>query len=160
LPHYTFNPAGPLHAEIAAMAGIESYIDAVYDHHFNEKDVDLHARAATVFDLFAEHETEQANRILEALCAVSGARIIGRDHAEVGSRAATISFTLDSMASSEAVQCLVNKEIAVRNGNFYAVRCLEALGIKDTGEGVIRISLVHYNSAEDVDRLVEGLKGL
>jgi len=160
LPHYKFNPTGPLHAEIAAMAGIKEYIDAVYNCHFKEETPDYHARAATVFDLFSEHETNQANRILEALRCVPGARVIGQDKAEIGSRAATISFTLDKMASSEAAKRLVEKEIAVRNGHFYAVRCLEALGITDTEEGVIRISLVHYNSTEDVDRLVEGLKAL
>lgn len=145
LPHYKFNPAGPLHAEIAALAGIRAYIDAVHDHHFNDGESDFHAKAARVFDLFAEYETTQANRILEALQAIHGARIIGQDHAAAGSRAATIAFTLAGMSSSEAVKKLVEKDIAVRNGHFYAVRCLEALGIEDTTEGIIRISLVHYN---------------
>ena len=48
----------------------------------------------------------------------------------------------------------------MRNGHFYALRCLEALGIQDTNEGIIRISLVHYNSEEEVSRLVEGLRAL
>ena len=58
---------------------------------------------------------------------------------------------------SDAVNRLVEQQIAVRNGHFYALRCLEALGIQDTDEGIIHISLVHYNSSEDVNRLVEGL---
>ena len=40
---------------------------------------------------------------------------------------------------------------------FMQLCCLEALGIRDTDEGIIHISLVHYNSSEDVNRLVEGL---
>ena len=52
---------------------------------------------------------------------------------------------------------LTEKEIAVRNGDFYAVRCLEGLGIEDVEDGIIRISLVHYNSEQDVDRLVTAL---
>ncbi len=157
LPHYKFNPAGPLHAEIAALAGIGEYIDAVDDHHFNGVEPDFHAKAARVFDLFAEHETIQANRILEAIKAIPGSRIIGKDHTSAGSRAATIAFTIDGMSSSDAVKKLVEKDIAVRNGHFYAVRCLEALGIQDTTEGIVRISLVHYNAEEEVSRLVEGL---
>lgn len=157
LPHYKFNPAGPLHAEIAALAGIGAYIDLVYEHHFNDGELAFHAKAGRVFDLFAEYETTQANRILEALKAIHGARIIGQDHAAAGSRAATIAFTLDGMSSSEAVKKLVEKDIAVRNGHFYAVRCLEALGIHNTDEGIVRISLVHYNTAQEVSRLVEGL---
>lgn len=157
LPHYRFNPAGPLHAEIGSLAGIGSYIEDVYDHHFNGEETDFHSKAEKVFDLFARYETTQANRILDALKAVPGARIIGKDHAEVGTRAATISFTIDGKPSEETVKKLVEKDIAVRNGHFYAVRCLEALGITDTSDGVIRISLVHYNSENDVDRLVEAL---
>ena len=160
LPHYKFNPAGPLHAEIAALAGLKTYIDSLYAHHFEETRPNFHTRAKKVFALFAEHETKLANRILQTLRTLPGARIIGQDRAEIGSRAATISFALDRKTSSEAVRHLVQKEIAVRNGNFYAVRCLEALGFTDTEEGVIRISLVHYNSTEDVDRLVDGLMTL
>jgi len=160
LPHYRFNPAGPLHAQIGALAGIEEYIDALYDHHFNETLPSFHARAARVFDLFAEHETVQANRVLEAIRAIPGARIMGQDRAGEGSRAATIAFTIEGMRNSDAVKLLVEKDIAVRNGHFYALRCIEALGIQDTDEGILRISLVHYNSAEDVGRLVEGIKEL
>jgi selenocysteine lyase/cysteine desulfurase len=160
LPHYRFNPAGPLHAQIAALAGIEAYIDALYDHHFNDAEPDFHHRAAMVFDLFAQHETVQANRILAAIRAIPGARIMGQDQAENGSRAATIAFTLAGMRCSEAVKRLVEKGIAVRNGHFYALRCLEALGIQDTDEGIIRISMVHYNTEEEVSRLVDGLESL
>jgi selenocysteine lyase/cysteine desulfurase len=46
----------------------------------------------------------------------------------------------------------------VRNGHFYAVRCLEALGIEGTAEGIIRISLVHCNTEDEVDLLVKGLE--
>jgi cysteine desulfurase family protein (TIGR01976 family) len=158
LPHYRFNPAGPLHAEIAALAGLQDYIDALYAHHFDDARSDFHARAARVFDLFAVHETVQANRILAAIRAIPGVRIMGQTQADVGTRAATISFTIDGMRSVDVVHRLVGKDIAVRNGHFYALRCLEALGIKDTTDGVVRISLVHYNSVADVDRLVAGLE--
>lgn len=157
IPHYKFNPAGPLHAEIAAAAGIGAYIDAVYDHHFNEKELDLHMRARRVFSLFSRHETTQANRILDAIKGIKGSRIIGHHQAQEKKRAATISFTVAGMTSKELVDTLVEKEIAVRNDNFYAVRCLEGLGIKDVEDGIIRISMVHYNSEQDVDRLVTAL---
>ncbi len=63
-----------------------------------------------------------------------GSRIIGKDHTAAGSRVATIAFTINGMSSSPAVKKLVEKYIAVRNGHFYAVRCLEALGIQDCCE--------------------------
>jgi cysteine desulfurase family protein (TIGR01976 family) len=157
IPHYNFNPAGPLHAEIAATAGIGVYIDAVYDHHFTDNEQNFHTRAGRVFDLFSRHETAQANRVLDAIKRIKGSRIIGRHEAEEGARAATISFTIEGMSSKTAAEKMAEKEIAVRNGDFYAVRCLEGLGIEDVEDGIIRISLVHYNSEQDVDRLVTAL---
>jgi cysteine desulfurase family protein (TIGR01976 family) len=157
---YRMNPAGPLHAEIAALAGIGEYIDAVYAHHFSEEENSAHRRAVRVFDLFADHEAKLANRVLDVLKQMPGVRIIGRDTAEPGRRAATISILLDGMKHSEAIRKLVGRQIALRNGHFYAYRCVKALGIDDPEEGVVRISIVHYNSEEEVERLAEGLRGL
>ncbi len=160
LPHYRFNPAGPQHAEIAALAGIGEYIQAVDEHHFENPEPDAHARAARVFNLFAAHETVQANRILSAIQSIPGARIMGQKEAQAGRRAATIAFTLQGVPSGDAVSQLIRNEIAVRNGHFYALRCLEGLGIDDPKDGIIRISLVHYNSEDEVSRLVKALEGL
>lgn len=159
-PHYAFNPAGPLHAEIAALAGVGEYIETIYGHHFENGAISLHDKAVRVFDLFADHESRLANRVLGAIAALPGARIIGRAAATPGSRAATIAFVPKGKRPSEAVATLVEKGLALRNGHFYAVRCLEALGIEDVEEGVIRISLVHYNTEEEVARLVAGIRAL
>ena len=47
-------------------------------------------------------------------------------------------------------------DISVGVGDFYAVRLLEALGV-DINEGVTRLSLVHYTSGSDVEKLISGL---
>ena len=47
--------------------------------------------------------------------------------------------------------------VALKNDDFYAWRCLEALGI-DTTDGVVRASMVHYNTHEDVNKLISALK--
>ena len=72
-------------------------------------------------------------------------------------RAPTISFISNIMSSKELSQKLVDNNIATRNDNFYAWRCLKALGI-DTEDGVIRLSLVHYNNIEEVKKLINCLK--
>ena len=61
------------------------------------------------------------------------------------------------MSSRELSDILVKNNIATRNDNFYAWRCLQSLGI-DTIDGVVRISIVHYNSKNDVDKLIDVLK--
>ena len=58
------------------------------------------------------------------------------------------------MTSKKFSDFLIKNKIATRNDNFYAWRCLKALGI-DTNDGVIRISLVHYNTIEEVEKLIK-----
>ena len=159
-PRYRLNPAGPLHAEIAALAGIGEYYDALYEKHFADLNLNRHQRAVKVFELFSEHETLLANQLLGALQELPGVRIIGQPQAAAGRRASTIAFVPGENKPSEIVKRLSDNLIAVRNGHFYARRCVEALGQKDPDEGVIRVSLVHYNTEEEVGRLVEGLRAL
>ena len=159
-PRYRLNPAGPLHAEIAALAGIGEYYDALYEKHFTDLNLSRHERGVKLFELFAEHESRLANQLLDTLQELRGVRIIGQAHAAAGRRAATIAFIPADKKPSDIVNRLAEKFIAVRNGHFYARRCVEALGLGDPEEGIIRISLVHYNTKEEVNRLIDGLRSL
>jgi len=160
-PRYRINPAGPLHAEIAALAGIKEYLETLYMHHFGDAAVGPHSKARRVFDLFALHETRLANRLLDALRSMPDVRVIGRTVAETGRRAATISFVKQGMASEEVTRRLAEDHVAARHGHFYALRCLEALGIENAAtSGVVRISLVHYNTDDDVSQLMDSLHAL
>ena len=66
------------------------------------------------------------------------------------------SFTVDGIASKEVSRLLVKEGIATRNDNFYAWRCLKALGI-DIEDGVVRTSMVHYNNFDDVEKLIKSI---
>ena len=71
-------------------------------------------------------------------------------------RAPTISFVSKVTKSKKISEILINEKIATRNDNFYAWRCLKALNI-DTEDGLVRLSLTHYNSQKDVARLLKAL---
>ena len=58
---------------------------------------------------------------------------------------------------SEIVNHTDANSIAIRNGHMYAYRLCEALGI-DVDEGVVRVSLAHYNTTEEVERLIQALE--
>ncbi len=156
-PRYRMNPTGPQHAEIAALAGMGEYFDTLYEHHFDAVEPGAHGRACRVFQLVAEHEAGLATLLLDALRQLPDVRIIGQSTADGGRRAPTISFVSQRMSSAQLAQKLAERKIAVRNGHFYALRCLEALGIPDPQDGVLRVSLVHYNTQEEVQRLVASL---
>ena len=83
-------------------------------------------------------------------------KLIGKKIIKNKDRAPTISFTVDGMTSKEVSKMLTDNNIATRNDNFYAWRCLTSLGI-NTDDGVIRISMTHYNKKEEVDKLIKVL---
>jgi len=159
-PHYRMNPTGPQHAEIAALVGIGHYFDTLHEHHFDETGLGPFQRARRVFGLVADHETELANQLLNALRNISGVRIIGQPTATPTLRAPTISFVTRKMPAGELARELANHKIAVRSGNFYAHRCIEALGLERPEEGVLRVSMVHYNTRDEVRRLTQRLVAL
>ena len=97
--------------------------------------------------------------LLEFITSHKNIRLIGKNKIENRNRAPTIAFTFNNKSSKTVAQELVNQGIATRNDNFYAWRCLKALGI-DTEDGVIRTSLVHYNSQDDVTKLINALKNI
>ena len=151
-------PAGPQHGEIACAGGVIDYLEEAYAHHMAPGEVAapaLHTRMASILDRFHAHECEQANRIL-TLLADKGARIIGLRTAEPHKRAATIAFRPKQGSPQDVVDKLVARKICAGSGHFYAHRVMQALGI-DPEDGVVRLSLVHYNSEADVTRVLEAL---
>ena len=60
------------------------------------------------------------------------------------------------MPSAQIAERLADYGIGVGNGDFYARRCVEALGL-DPEDGVVRVSMVHYNTVAEVTRLLKAL---
>jgi selenocysteine lyase/cysteine desulfurase len=147
-----FTPAGPDHAQIAACAGMADYIDALYAHHF-AGDAPAAERNVRVHDLMRAAEVQAVAPLLDYLAGRNDLRLIGpRDGA---ARAPTVAVALDR--SAEPVSEALGREgIACWGGDFYAVRPLEAMGV-DLGKGVLRMSLTHYTSDADVQRLIGAL---
>ena len=158
-PRSRLNPAGPQHAEIAALGGLATYFDNLYDHHFSASEADFGRRAAAVWRLIREHESRLTERLLAGLERLPGLRLIGHGRQALERRVGVVSLVPERVPPSLLAARLGARDIAVRNGDFYAVRLVEALGI-DPEEGVLRCSLVHYNTLDEVDRLLEGLDEL
>lgn len=146
-----FTPAGPDHAQIAACAGMADYIDALADHHgLTGTPAE---RNAAVHDLMRAQEVAVIAPLLDYLAARNDIRLIGpRDAAN---RAPTVAVDLGRAAEPVSVE-LGRRGIACWAGDFYAVRPLTAMGV-DLDKGVLRMSGVHYTSAEDVARLIAAL---
>jgi cysteine desulfurase family protein (TIGR01976 family) len=154
---YTLNPGGPNHEELSCLIGIYEYFNNLYQHHFPGEDGSIRQKIEKVNGLITQHEEELANPLLAYIDSRDDIRLIGKNKIENKNRAPTIAFTIKDKSSMEISSELVKHGIATRNDNFYAWRCLKALGI-DTEDGVVRTSMVHYNTHEDVDKLINALK--
>ena len=154
---YTLNPGGPNHEELSCLIGVYEYFNNLYHHHFSEDEASVRLKIERVNDLISKHEEEIANPLLTYINSRDDIRLIGKNKIENKNRAPTIAFTINKKSSKEVSSELVKNGIATRNDNFYAWRCLKALGI-DTEDGVVRTSMVHYNTHEDVDKLIKALK--
>lgn len=152
LPHRRLVPAGPDHAQVAAMCGVAEYFDALDAHHGGGPDV---RRPARVRERLQAAEAPLLQTLLDFLAARRDLRLLG-PHSAAG-RAATVAFVPQRRAPAELVAALAAEGVMAGSGHFYSVRLCEALGI-DPARGVARVSFVHYNSAADVARLIAALE--
>ena len=74
-------------------------------------------------------------------------------------RAPTVSITIDGVHPADAAKKLGEKGILVWDGDFYAVRAIEVLGLAPSG-GVIRVGFSMYNTREEISRLLEEIRTL
>jgi cysteine desulfurase family protein (TIGR01976 family) len=99
------------------------------------------------------HERELGQRFLEGLPV--GLRLYGALTME--GRTPTFALTVPGHSPQEVAAHLAERDIAVWAGNYYAVEVMERLGLPD---GAVRVGFVHYNAAEEVDRLLGELQAL
>jgi cysteine desulfurase family protein (TIGR01976 family) len=111
-------------------------------------------RMQAAFDAFEVQEDTLAERLLAFLRQCPGVRIIGKT--STPDRVPTISFVVAGVRSEAVVLKVDEHRIGIRFGDFYARRLIEALGLAPLG-GVVRVSLAHYNTLEEIDRLITAL---
>ena len=154
---YTINPGGPNHEELVSLIGIYEYFENLYNHHFENKNLSTLEKIDKINNLISLHETTIANPILKYLNERKDLNLIGKNKIQNKDRAPTISFYSNKKTSKEISNTLLQSKIATRNDNFYAWRCLEHLGI-DTNDGVVRLSMTHYNNQYDTENVLKALE--
>jgi cysteine desulfurase family protein (TIGR01976 family) len=103
------------------------------------------------------YERTLLTRLLDGLQAIRAVKVYGiTDPKRFNERCATISLRIGEHHPTEIAKFLGDRGIFTWDGNFYAVNLSERLGVEPRG-GVLRIGLVHYNTAEEVNRLIKAL---
>ncbi len=72
-------------------------------------------------------------------------------------RVPTFCFNLHGHSAEAVARSLADRDVAVWHGDYYAVETMKYLGLSD---GAVRAGIVHYNTEDEVDRLLEGLAAL
>ena len=104
------------------------------------------------------YERALLTRLLDGLWTIPSLSIFGiTDPARFHERCSTISLRIGEHNPTHIAKFLGDRAIFTWDGNFYALNLSERLGLEEKG-GVLRIGLVHYNTAEEVDRLLAALR--
>ena len=104
------------------------------------------------WDTIRAHERELGNRFLGSLpdrCTLHGLRT-------TDGRVPTFAFTVDGVQPGVVAERLGRLDLAVWDGNYYAVEIMDRLGLEE--HGAVRAGFVHYNTIAEVDRLVGALE--
>lgn len=113
-------------------------------------------RAMTAIRNYEESLSFELLRVLsEAEATVYGIR----EKERLGQRVPTFCFNLARIAPARVTEELARAEIGVRDGHMYAPRLMKRLALREES-GVVRTSLVHYNTIEEVERFGSVLKEL
>jgi cysteine desulfurase family protein (TIGR01976 family) len=147
---YKFELGGANHEGCAGVRGLRQYLAFLAETTPEALDRTAVERA---YDVMTECELPLQARFIAYLRSRDDVRIIGPEDDGEG-RVGTISFVHDSKSSAEITAAVDRSGIGIRHGHMYAYHLCEAAGL-DPEDGVVRTSLVHYNTMEEIDRLIE-----
>jgi selenocysteine lyase/cysteine desulfurase len=117
---------------------------------------DRRAALGAAYAAIAAHERDLGARLLLGLRDIRGVRVWGiADPARLAERVPTVAVTLDRLPAPAVAEELGRRGIFAWAGHFYAVEVVEALGLAPVG--VLRLGVLHYNTAAEVDRLLAEL---
>jgi cysteine desulfurase family protein (TIGR01976 family) len=109
--------------------------------------------ASLGWDAIQGHERSLGERFLGGL--PDRCRLYGLP--TMDARVPTFTFTVPGMTPDQAARRLAERKLAVWSGNYYALEVMNRLGLED---GAVRVGMLHYNTLEEVDRLLEALAEL
>ncbi len=147
------------HEGLAGLAAAIEYLRSVGAVSVGPTD-DARSRLRAAMTAIQAYELGLSKRLLGALAERPRFKVWGiADPQRLSRRVPTISITLPDRPAEELAGHLAARGIYAWHGNMYALSLTERLGLEERG-GLLRLGLVHYNTAEEIDRLVAALDEL
>lgn len=114
-------------------------------------------RIVSAMTAIGAYERTLSQRFLAGISSLPGVELYGIVAPD--GRTPTFAVSVEGMHPREVAQSMGNLGIFVWAGDYYAVEVMGRLGVADQG-GLVRIGFVHYNTTEEVDRVVSVLAAL
>lgn len=153
VPH-KLEPGNANYELACGAAGVVDYLDEVGAD--TVPDGSRRERIVAAYNAFDQHETQLGELLLAYLRARSDVQIVGLADGNDPARVPTISFKVRGQDSGAIARSIDEYQIAVRFGDFHARRLIEYLKLNEQG-GVVRVSMAHYNTVEEVTALLQAL---
>ena len=146
------------HEGIAGTKAAIDYLAEIGQLHDTEPSTRREA-LTKAFDAIHEYEQRLVSRLLNGLAEMPDIRVYGITAPDrLDERVPTVSFTHARLAPREIARRLSEAGIFVWAGNHYALPFTEALGLEP--DGTVRVGLLHYNTDQEVDRLLECMRDM
>ena len=145
------------------IAGITACVEYIADlgRSFARLRSEVAPRRAAIeaaYEVIHEHERSLMERLMAGLVKIPGAKIYGiTDPAQFHERCGTLAVRIDGHTPLELATKLGERGFFTWDGNYYALNLTEHLDVEKSG-GFLRIGLVHYNTMDEVDRLLAALR--
>ncbi|MDY6964028.1 MAG: aminotransferase class V-fold PLP-dependent enzyme, partial [Pseudomonadota bacterium] len=147
-------PGNPNYELAYSTCGIVDYLVALGEQAGETGTVRQKIEAA--YGAITAQENALADRLLGYLRSRNDCQIVGQAQNRESSRVPTIAFRFDGREAGDICRAMDEEKIAIRFGDFHSRRLAEYLGLTDHG-GMLRVSMVHYNTVEEVDRMTAAL---
>ncbi len=140
-----------VYENVAGMEAVVAYLERLGERVGASPEMNRPAVLRVAMDAIAAYERTLSRALLEAVASVEGAVVHGIAEPErAADRVPTVSFTVAGVPASAIASELAARGVGVRSGHMYSPRLMTRLGVMP--EGVVRVSLVHYNTVAEVAR--------
>jgi cysteine desulfurase family protein (TIGR01976 family) len=155
------DPAAPYRIETgtlnhAAIDGVRAAVEYIAGW---GSGASLRERIVDAMSQISAYEHGLAQYYYDALRRIPGVRAWGPDFAAGRVRAPTVSITFDKITAAAAATALGSQGICVWDGDFYAARPVQVLGLAERG-GLLRTGVSMYNTRDELNRLLTGIEQL
>jgi selenocysteine lyase/cysteine desulfurase len=149
------------HEALAGLLGTFGYLEKLGRAYGGvAADADRRSAFRSAMAAIRQRERGLIGPMLDGLDSIRGLEVRGiTARARLDERVPTVAFTLDGHTPREVAEHLGRRAIATWDGDYYAVELIRRLGLAESG-GMLRVGLVHYNTEQEIDRLVEALEEL